>query len=36
MAALMRRTPQRDRLMLAGLGVFSVVLAMLTRPVPAR
>jgi hypothetical protein len=36
MALLMRRTPRVDRTMLAGLGAFSVALAMLTRPAPAH
>src|SRR4051812_20282517 len=35
-AALMRRSPAVDRMMLAGLGAFSVALALLTRPVPGR
>jgi len=36
MAMLMRRTPRVDRMMLGGLGAFSVALAMLTRPTPAH
>jgi hypothetical protein len=33
-AAFMRGMPRADRLLLAGVGAFSLVLALLTRPVP--
>lgn len=35
-AALMRRTPARDRQLLAGLGAFSIVYALMTRPQPSH
>jgi len=34
--ALLMQMPRVDRMMLAGLGAFSVTLAMLTRPTPAH
>lgn len=35
-AALMRHTPARDRQLLAGLGAFSIMYALMTRPQPSH